>query len=202
MLLPVLVYALYLVHEAVAPNDNERIYGFCPPATKRRRIALDKCLVAEYGVDIGKPCSNDKLPGRLSDMVANNVNDIGVSGVDNEADLILSRAGIFDWRQQPLSQLSLCTNHYNMLSRRFSRHRPTLKRGPKRFLKCAATDVPAAGIQHPDGKVANNHFVTKEQAQVLLEKNGILVHVGDGKNSCFEQILQVCYICLYFSTMQ
>lgn len=179
MLLPVLVYALYLVREAVAPN--ERIYGFCPPATKRRRIALDKCLVAEYGVDLGKPCSNDKLQERLSEMVDSSVNGIGVSGVDNEADLILSRAGIFDWRQQPLSELSLCKNHYVMLGRRFSRRRPFMKRGAKLLLKCVAPDIPAAGIQHAAaGRLANNHFVAKEQAQVLLEKNGILVHVGDG----------------------
>ena len=179
--IPVLVFT-FMLPQALAP-ENESLYAFCPPVTKRRRTASGKCFVSEYGIDIGKPCSSESVVQRLSDTTANSVVDItGVTGVENEADLILSRAGIFDWRQQPLSQLSVCNSHYAILGRRFSRDRPALKRGSKRILKCAAPDIPDAGLQHAGGTTVakGGYYITKEQAQVLMEKHGILARVGDG----------------------
>lgn len=192
---PTILFTFLLITPSYAPDEpstSGNFLGSCPPKTKRRRISSDdqtkRCFVAEFGIDLKKPCSGDSPEAllKLADFTGRSIVSIdGVdgSGVVNEADLILSRAGIFDWRQQPLEQMYVCKDHYQILGRKFRKMKQSIKINQNQFLACTAPHMDAMGNKHKAGtKIrAVQLYISKEHAQVMMEKHQVLVPTGDGK---------------------
>lgn len=177
------------------PSTTGPFTGSCPPKTKRRRVMSaeqpNKCFVSEFGIDLGKSCSAEPPEELLKlssfkDKGIGGIDGVDGSGIDNEADLILSRAGIFDWRQQPLKHMHVCKRHYQMLGRRFRETTQRVVVKQKKVFACGAPYITAVADKHPSGtKVPAAHlYVTKEHSQVMMEKQQLLVAVGDGKLLC------------------
>ncbi len=117
--------------------------------------------------------------------------ELGVSGVQNMADLILSRTGIYDWELRDLSTTFVCEKHERELGlygRSLEKSFPQvkLKRGQRQ---------PQCNIPNIDGMTYHSHavaaaygrhnpsVVSKEESMALLKKKHTFVPVGTGNST-------------------
>ncbi len=108
------------------------------------------------------------------------------SGIDNEADLILSRgAGIFDWWRRDLTKKIFCPHHHAVLSR-LGRHWNFYAKqkilGKRKDLACTIPVLPGVEESHEESVFAKkNLHLAKSASEAILEQKEVLVPVGAGE---------------------
>lgn len=119
--------------------------------------------------------------------IANHKSAFKFTGPENEIDLILCRAAMFNVSEQQLRTLTVCPNHREKLDLGWTRGSSTRCRVPERI----SLHGKGKGVW-PKGE----RGLGKNESEVILLKTGSFVQVGSGKFYIFYYVGQVINVTL------
>ncbi len=140
-------------------------------------MAVSKCC--SFGPIVGSDCSFDRRDAKRSTEIipltackkeiSNHKSTWAFSGIANEQELILVRAGIFYASLQDLAALNICPFHRSELGIGWRRGKETCR-------------VPKELATHKTIK-KGERGIGKEASKIIYQKTGVLIPVGSG-NVC------------------
>lgn len=169
-----------------ALSDSEDIDS--EPAAKRAKC--DECFMrhVEYDiVGIDKRCGQGSDEGTLTQLSEILEREIWypqhAAGVENFVDLLLSRAGIFNWKAKNLTDTFICAKHLKVLGDDFVLRLPKKQQGGVRELACAfpkeITPENSIAYHEPKSRSASKtRFLSKSESVAIAALKGVRIPTG------------------------
>ena len=154
--------------------DRESLPGLVTytESTTRRPIAMSSSI----GSLVGSQCGSTSSKVNISpETIPISLCKRDVTDISTEYDLILSRAGVFDYDEDFLSRTTVCPRHRYQIGRGWCQKRV---------------------CRYPDhkGKARPDRSISKLQSQIIFQEFKHLAPVGSGKDLFYWRFTLLCNV--------
>ena len=142
------------------------------------------------GILIGSDCgttskklniTQETIPVSLCKRdVSKHLHTISVTDISTEYDLILTRAGVFEYDEEYISRTTVCPKHRYQLGGGWFQKR-------------------VCRYPNHTGKAKPDRSINKLQSKLIIHELKSLVPVGSGKDSFFFSQIKKCLYCMFFN---